>query len=128
MKFIRQITLFLALIVMMGHDVVPHEHDHDEAIEAGHDFTHNEENSLLGLQHALSHYQHNAVEKASELSVSAVKKADVLKKATEVSSIVPVDDGVTFYSNLKKQKFWRRHLLIATLLDTSQTLRGPPSC
>lgn len=125
---IRHIIFFLSLIIMIGHDVVPHSHELDEAIELNHDFAHNEESSMGGLQHALSHYQHNAAEKVSELSFKIAKKSDVQKKAVAIYSIPPVEDGIVYYSNLKKQKFWEQPQNTVSLLDTSQTRRGPPSC
>ena len=131
MKVIRQITFLVSLIIMMGHDLVPHIHEIDETIVANravHDALCNGESPILWLKHSLSHYQHNSVVKTSELSINFIKKNQSLKNVAAVSNTLYVDNGVVSYSNLKKQKIWEQHFFIASLLDTSQSQRGPPSC
>jgi hypothetical protein len=130
MRIIKYITFILSLLVMAGHDVVPHLHD-DEHAMAEHSTTipHSSNNGLSDLQNAFSHFQHSADER------HLVYLGAVEKKANPQINIFYHQPFFTFteyslvwYSNFKKQHFWEHIAISSRYISSSSFLRGPPSC
>ncbi|CAL66267.1 hypothetical protein [Christiangramia forsetii] len=131
MKLIRNILFFTAAIIMVGHDIVPHN-----------DLAENKENAISQesiiasqhidqkhseLGHIFEHFQHSSNERAFEYANGIEKNLNVkIQLLQNSAAIIDIDDQFIWYSNFEKQRFRDYPLIPYFSTLSSHTLRGPP--
>lgn len=130
MKFIKYITLILSLLVMAGHDIVPHLHDDDHVmIEDFTESTHSSSDGLLDLQDALSHFRHNANEnRFVYLNTVEENVGPQINVLYCLPSFNFSSHSLIWESQIKKQRFWEQVIISSSYISNTSSLRGPPSC
>ncbi|OJW81813.1 MAG: hypothetical protein BGO69_15030 [Bacteroidetes bacterium 46-16] len=131
MKIIRHIAFLLSLMVMMGHDIVPHIHmddDHTPAQSASLPSPPN--TALANIENAFSYFQHSSAERNLVYLGASEKKAGFeLKVLNDFTAFLStVDYPLIWYANYKKQRFWDNANIPPSYKPSSSFLRGPPSC
>ncbi|OYZ55322.1 MAG: hypothetical protein B7Y11_01495 [Sphingobacteriia bacterium 24-36-13] len=130
MKIIKYITFILSLLVMAGHDVVPHLHDDEHAMaEHSAAVPHSLNNGLTDLQNAFSHFQHSADGKHLVYLGAVEKKVSPQINKFYSQSFFSVS-AYSFgrHSHFKKRPFWEHIAISSSYISSSFFLRGPPSC
>ncbi len=130
MKQVRYIAFLLSLVVMMGHDVVPHFHvDEDHVPEHSATSPHSTNNGLKDIQNAFSYLQHSSAERNLVYLGATEKKANSQIKALDyLPFLTTVEYPLVWYANYKKQRFWEYVTPSSSYTLSSFSLRGPPSC
>lgn len=131
MRVIKSILFLLALMVMVGHDIVPHHHDDDDndLIEHSATIPPLTNNGLSNLQNAFSHFQHSTAEQHLVYLTGTEKKVSF---STDhfywLPYFVPIESHLFWYANYKKQRFWECDDKTSSYQVNSHALRGPPLC
>lgn len=130
MKIIRHIAFLLSLIVMMGHDVVPHFHvDDDHLTEHSATIPSSTNIGLKAIQTAFSHLQHSSTERHLVYLGGTEKKTNFqTKDFFPIPILNTAEYGISWYANYKKQRFWEYVTPSSSYKLNSSSLRGPPSC
>jgi hypothetical protein len=128
MKKIRYIAFFLSLAVMLGHDLIPHTHEMggglpEEAVSAPISETD------FSLAHLFGHFKHNtASANTLEYQVQQAKQTNTNRDVFLPPHFTPaIDDGIAWYTNLKKQRFWETTGIYHQFILHSFPHRGPPA-
>jgi len=114
---------------MLGHDLIPHTHEMggglpEEAVcspftgEMG-----------FNLAHLLGHFKHTtASANTLEYQVQQTKHANTDRDVFLLpQSNPPIDDGIAWYTNFKKQRFWETAGINHQFVLHSFPHRGPPA-
>lgn len=130
MKQIRHILFLLSLLVIMGHDVVPHIDEVGKAMsEHSAPLPASSNNGLSDLGHIFSNFQHGITERNLVYLGSAEEKADFQTKTFyHIPYLSIVEYRLVWYTNYKKQRFWQNVKIPSSYNINSLSLRGPPSC
>ncbi|NCI46693.1 hypothetical protein [Sediminibacterium soli] len=130
MKQFRYITFILSLMVIMGHDVVPHFHvDENDLLEHSATIPHQTNSGLKDIQNAFSHFQHSSAERNLVYLGAVEKKINPQIKALDyMPYLVSVEYSLIWYANYKKQRFWEINVTPDNYRLHSFSLRGPPTC
>ena len=127
MGIIRNIAFVLALLIMVGHDVVPHTHDDDDqASEQPARLPVASNHGLTDIQNAFSQLQHAP---GRSLVYLGAEKSDHFQSKLfhDVSFAEIADNGLSWYSNYRKHRFWEYVPLSIVYKLKCFSLRGPPS-
>lgn len=131
MKFFRYIALFLAVTVIMGHDLVPHLHESDNALSEDISVSPSIVNASQieeTFSHLLGHIKHDASANSLVDLVTIEKKMNTGYDLLYTPPPESVElQGVVWYSNLKKQRFWGNTEIACQSLLFSFSHRGPPA-
>ena len=131
-KFIRTLAFSLSMVIMMGHDLVPHfhEHRHNEKRAHHHHRHHDSHTNVhagldLDLSHALAHFQHNPSDKTLSPTIvkSSVERNNIICYITNGDT---TEEGSPQEATLRTQRLWERTALALTFLRSSFSHRGPP--
>lgn len=131
LNLIRNILFFSALIIMIGHDVVPHndahhsEHNEQVTYTNVSDTVH--DHNSLGLGHLLSHLQHNT---DNNFVLHSIVKVELLKQQNQFVAyyqFINKESQELWYANLEKQRFRDCIIIPYPTVLSSHSLRGPPS-
>lgn len=130
MKVIRHIAFLLSLMVIMGHDIVPHIDEVDISMsEHSAPLTASSNNGLTNLGDIFSHFEHGATERNLIYLTSVEKKADFqIKTFYHIPYLDIIEYRLVWYSNYKKQRFWQDVKIPSSCNISSLSFRGPPSC
>lgn len=130
MKIIRYIAFLLSFTVMMGHDIVPHIHvDEDRVPEHSATVPHATNNGLTDIQNAFSYFQHSSAERHLVYLGATEKKANFqIKNLNYLPFLCTVEYPLVWYSNYKKQRFWKYVIISSCYISNLSSLRGPPPC
>ena len=134
MKLLRNILLFTAAFIMIGHDIVPHtdissddEHISFSTVSTTSSQQIAHEHSELG--HIFEHFQHSSNEKNLKYVTGDVKNLNAKTKILQNSAlIVDIDNQIIWHANFEKQRFRDYPIIPYFTSLSSHTLRGPPSC
>jgi hypothetical protein len=133
LKLFRNILLFTAAFIMIGHDIVPHTDVTNgenisfatASITGSQQITHEH----LELGHIFEHFQHSSNEGDLKYVTGAVKTLNVKTKILQNSAlIVDIDNQFIWNTNFEKQRFRDYPIIPYFSALSSQTPRGPPSC
>ena len=130
MKIFRYIIFFLSVLVISGHDVVPHFHDDDHDSVAHSDIIPiSSTNSFVDLQSIFSHFQHNVNGGNLVYLTVAKKQINFQKKSfSQTNFFVAPENPIVWYANYKKQRF-KDYLTNPPNYELNAApLRGPPTC
>ncbi|HEX8041301.1 MAG TPA: hypothetical protein VF490_19270 [Chryseosolibacter sp.] len=128
MGIIRNIAFVLALLVMVGHDVVPHTHDDDDQTsEQPARLPGTSNHGPTDIQHAFSQLQH--APGRGLVYLGALKRSDVFqgKLFLDLSFAELADSGLDWFFNYRKHRFWEHVPLSIVYKLKCFSLRGPPS-
>lgn len=114
----------------MGHDIVPHFHEHDHDLsEHSATFPISSNNSLANLQNLFSHFQHGVNEVHLVYLTTAEKHSDFQRKSSVPTVFFAITENpLVFYINYKKQRFKDYLSNPPDLKLNAFSLRGPPTC
>ncbi|WP_411272718.1 hypothetical protein [Daejeonella sp.] len=130
LKLIRHLAFFLAVIVLMGHDTIPHFHD-DKHDSTEHSTTLPQQSTddLTDLQNSFSNFQHPTAEHNLVYLSFSEKTTGFQKKIFHSAPcLFMMEYRAVWYANYKKQRF-REYLAILSPYQLQYfSLRGPPSC
>lgn len=130
MKIFRYVIFLLSILVISGHDIVPHFHDDD------HDSTAHSDtlpifsgNNLVDLQSLFSHFQHN-VNGGNLVYLTAGKGQVKFQKKSflQTTFFIAPESSLVWYANYKKQRFKDYLINPPDYKINSVPLRGPPFC
>ncbi|MEJ7779278.1 MAG: hypothetical protein WKF68_06780 [Daejeonella sp.] len=130
LKLIRHIAFFLSVIVLMGHDAIPHFHeDEHESPEHSTTLPQSSADGLTDLQNSFSNFQHPTAEHNLVYLVSSQQTTGIQKKILYSAPFISVMEfRAAWYANYKKQRF-REYIAILSAYQLQYfSLRGPPSC
>jgi hypothetical protein len=130
MKLFRYFTFLLSILIISGHDFVPHFHE-DDHHSAEHSSTEpvSSNDSSTNFQNLFYHFQHG-VNESHLVYLTAIKKQINFLKI----SFVPItffnlaDNSLVCYANYKKQRFKDYLTNPPNYNLNSSSLRGPPIC
>lgn len=128
MGIIRNIAFALALLVMVGHDVVPHTHAGDDpTAEQSAKLPDTSNHGLTDIQNAFSRLEH--APGRSLICLGAPERSNVFQSGLfhDLSFAGIADTGLAWYSNYRKHRFWRYFPVSIPYKPTCFSLRGPPS-
>ena len=132
MRIFRNLLFSLALIIMIGHDIVPHT-----------DMSNGEDISLSSLSkidsqqiseehselsHIFEHFQHSSNESTLKYVTGAVKNLNIKKQIIQNCALIKnIDNQFIWHANFEKQRFRDYPIIPYYTTLFSHTLRGPPS-
>ncbi|WP_445955195.1 hypothetical protein [Yeosuana sp.] len=130
MNLVRNILFSISLIIIIGHDIVPHgeavhaiEFSDTIRSEAQDDHSH----SVLG--HIFEHFQHSPNDRNLTYLAGAEK---VIKTAIKIIAndflYSELENRELWYTNREKQRFWDYLVTPYSVSLHSYSLRGPPIC
>jgi hypothetical protein len=126
MGIFRNIALLLSLLVMVGHDVVPHTHaDDDLTSEQSAKLPDKSNHGQADIQNTFSHLQHGSGG-LLYLSTCERKHGFQVKLFQDLSFLESADNRLAWYSNHRKHRFWEYVPVSITCKLNSFALRGPP--
>ncbi|MGB3775715.1 MAG: hypothetical protein WA951_10705 [Leeuwenhoekiella sp.] len=133
MKLFRNILFFIAAFIMIGHDIVPHNHIPNGKAISFSTFSDKGSQQIaqehLELGHIFEHFQHSSNERALKYVTGTVNNLNVKTKILQNSAlIVDIDNQFIWYANFEKQRFRDSPIIPYFSTFSSHTLRGPPSC
>lgn len=130
MKLFRYLTFLLSVLVITGHDFVPHFHE-DDHHSAEHSSTEpvSSNNSPTNFQNLFSHFQHGVNENHLVYLTATEKQINFQKKSFVPTTFFTVTENpLVWYINYKKQRFKDYLTNPSNGKLNSSSLRGPPSC
>jgi hypothetical protein len=130
MKAISYILFSLSLLVIMGHDFVPHVHEGESALSE--DIVTlpllSASNSKSELSHLLGRLKHNSAATSFTYLITLEKRINVNQDVLFFLPAIPlVEHGAVWYSNFRKQRFWGSADFSCKFILHSFPHRGPPA-
>jgi len=130
LNIIRNISFFVALIIVIGHDVVPHiDEIHSNSVTNALSSEVQVEHSHSDLTHNFSHFQHSSNDKnLTYLSGDTKVLNHRAKSLPNIFFISETENQELWHANFEKQRFRDYPIIPYFSALSSHTPRGPPSC
>ncbi|MHB1179021.1 MAG: hypothetical protein ACYCZO_11910 [Daejeonella sp.] len=129
LKLTRHIAFFLAIIVLMGHDAIPHFHvDKNDLHENFTTIPQPFADDFADLQKLFSNFQHPTAKHTLVYLGSSEKATDLQKKTFYNAPFLFVMEYRTaWYANYKKHRFREYIVIPFSFKSKYSSLRGPPA-
>lgn len=130
MKLFKYFIFLLSILVITGHDIVPHFHEDDYILaEYSATLPISSNNNSANLQNLFSHFQHNVNERYLVYLTASGKHINFYKNPfLQTSFFTAKDYQLLWYANDKKQRFKGYLTNSPNYKLNSFSLRGPPTC
>lgn len=130
MKLFRCFIFLLSILVISGHDIVPHFHEDDHnSAEHSAALPISSNNSLANLENLFSNFQHGANEGHLVYLTATEKQINLQKKSfVQTAFFAITENPIVWYANYKKQRFKDYLTNSPNYQLNSFSLRGPPTC
>ena len=114
---------------MLGHDLIPHTHEMGGGLPEEAVTSPSSGETGFNLAHLLGHFKHNTASASTlEYQVQQAKHTNTNRDVLLLSRFKPaIDDGIAWYTNLKKQRFWETTGIYHQFILHSFPHRGPPA-